>query len=415
MIHVLTIHAYPNNYLVSQLQRVAQRVSLIVPHEFESTSCQMADELQHCDLDDQQALLALVSSIHKQNPISAIVPIYEGSVVNTAIVACELGLKHIPVEAARLSRDKFSSYQCWYQAQLPVPLTFPVGNSKQPDLQWEQSLPYPVIVKPVDAMSSQGVVKVTQRSEYLQAVEHITAHLDKKEQGFERALYKFGQCEQRLVVQEFCKGEEVGIDLYINGKNEALLGTFQKANAQGPYFPESMSITPSCFDAAQEQALFDIAVSAVRALGVECGVAHVEIRMTELGPKILEAGLRPGGAYTAQAIELITGMSSLEVQARLYLDLPILEQGQGDIGAVLYGGVLYPNSGTLIDVKGLDVFNSIKGMKEVKQLNKVGDSVRAMPNSSQPHLLYYLLSSSDREDALKAHEKIQSQISAVIV
>ncbi|MCF2910386.1 ATP-grasp domain-containing protein [Pseudoalteromonas sp. DL2-H2.2] len=415
MAHIVTIHAYPNNYLVSELLRVADRLTLVVPHGFDASELQNVDEILFCDLDNDEDLLRDIRALHARCPVEAIVPIYEGSVLSTALVARDLQLPHCALDAAKKSRDKHASYQCWHQAGLPVPLTFPVGQLSDPDMSWQSQLPYPVIVKPVDAMSSQGVVKVSSDQAFLAAVEQITQHIGLQSRGFERSLYKFGQFELPLIVQEFCPGEELGIDLYVDGDTEVLLGVFQKANAQGPYFPESMSVSPSNFEPALELALFELAAQAVRALGLTCGVAHVEIRMTDSGPKILEAGLRPGGAYTAAAIALLLGVSSLELQARLYLGLSVELPERTNIGAVLYGGVLYPDSGTLTGIEGLEVFEQLSGVKEVKQLNQVGDVVRAMPNSAQPHLLYYLLSSATREDALQIHERIQSQVRPIIL
>ena len=50
-----------------------------------------------------------------------------------------------------------------------------------------------------------------------------------------------------------------------------------------------------------------LAIKGVKAMGFSEGVAHVEIRYSEDIPKILEAGLRPGGGYTAQLVERLTG------------------------------------------------------------------------------------------------------------
>ncbi|NER48990.1 MAG: ATP-grasp domain-containing protein, partial [Symploca sp. SIO1A3] len=214
----------------------------------------------------------------------------------------------------------------------------------------------------------------------------------------------------KIIAQEYCPGTEVAVDCIVTNGKSQILGIFEKAQATGPYFAEKMSISPTSLNRGEVEQISQIAADAVLALTADKSSAgHVEIRFTKEGPKVLEAGLRPGGAYTVAAVEYLTGINPYIELLKVLLgnDISVVQSNEK---AILYGGIVIPKSGVLTSIQGLDIFESISELLDVKILNQPGEQVYCLPESAQPHFAYYLIGGASREEVLDKHHLIQASI-----
>lgn len=360
-------------------------------------------------LHDPAAVMDAVENYHARRPLDVLLPVYEGGTALTATLAKRLGLRGIPLAAALASRNKYLSYLIWSTAGVPVPQTIPLLTLNTDQGLIRDLVGYPAVLKLTDSMNSQGVIKAADDTELKDALARLGMLLNRSalfDASTDRNRFAYGRSDVKGIAQEFCLGSEVGVELLLCGEREYVLGIFEKAPAMGPYFAESMSIWPTSLGSAEEARIEQLAVEAVRTLGVEVGAAHVEIRYANDEPRVLEAGLRPGGAYTVMAIRHLTGF---DIYGELLHALAGDPTGQprSPRGAALYGGIVYPRSGVLTAVSGTNVFEGLPGLLDVQFLHRVGDQVYALPESAQPHFSYYLLSGADREDVLSKHQHIQ--------
>ncbi|MBC6417830.1 MAG: ATP-grasp domain-containing protein [Prochloron sp. SP5CPC1] len=412
-VRVGIIHAYPNTYLIESLQKAANcQIVLFVPQKpvFNISAIEAVIEVP---LYNPSLVVKKVLDYHREKPFDALLPVYEGATAITAKSAEVLGLPGVKVKAAEASRNKYFSYSCWEKNGIPVPLTVPISEPQEGWKEIEAHLGYPVMVKLADSMNSQGVIKVTSRDDYQTAVERLLKMLARpidSDLQTDRNRLAYGTEDIKIIAQEFCPGTEVGVDCLVANGKDHILGIFEKAPATGPYFAETMSVAPTSLNNNDVEKVSKIAADAVLALISEgISAAHVEIRFTEDGPKVLEAGLRPGGAYTVAAVEYLTGINSYGALLDVLLGNNI---GTVKINskAVLYGGITIPKSGVIQSARGLEVFDQVSGLLDVQVLNKIGDKVYALPESAQPHFAYYLIGSSSREEVLDKHHLIQNSI-----
>lgn len=412
------IHAYPSHWLIDTLKRDGWRIVLIgdFPNRSED-ALEGVDDVINVPLRDEDRLVRSVAEYHRLMPFDVLLPVYEGATALTARLAAMLGLPCFSEASAVASRNKFIASCLWATQRIPVPRSLPLVD---PDDAWriiEREFGGDAVIKLVDSMNSQGVVRVRNQQACEQALTELNGMLHSAidiDLLRDRNRFAYGRGEVKLFVQEYCDGSEVGIDIIIDGSESYMLGVFEKAPAEGPCFAESLSVWPTSLGAAVESELGSLAVAAVRALGVTTGAAHVEIRLSQGGARVLEVGLRPGGAYTVKAAEHLTGVNSYRWLAATLAGEP-LPLPTAPSGAVLYGGIVYPSSGMLSRADGLDVFDGLEGLLDLQVLNHPGDQVYALPRSAQPHFCYYLLVGNSREDVVSKHQLIQSRVQIEVV
>jgi len=406
------IHAYPNAYLIKSLQKADCKIVLVVPKK-PTLECSSIEAVIEVPLYDASQVEEKIVDYHREKPFDALLPIYEGATAITAKLTEVLGLRGASVSAAEASRNKYLAYECWSKNGIPVPLTIPI---REPHSGWkdiEAHIGYPAIIKLADSMNSQGVIKVTSRDSYLREVERLVKMLQRPidlDLQIDRNRLAYGTSDIKIIAQEYCPGIEVGVDCIIVNGNSQILGVFEKAPATGPYFAESMSIAPTSLGKDEEENVSKIAVDAVLALSDDqISAAHVEIRYTEDGPKVLEAALRPGGAYTVAAVEYLTGINTYVELLNVLLgnNLSVVRPSGK---AALYGGIVISQSGVLKSVSGLEVFDNVPELLDFKVLNQLSDKVYCLPESAQPHFAYYLIGGCSRNEVIDKHLLIQDSI-----
>ncbi|WP_069470633.1 ATP-grasp domain-containing protein [Candidatus Marithrix sp. Canyon 246] len=408
---IAIIHSYPSNYLFDVLIKKGYKIVYFGPKSnvVELSKIESAVEIP---IHDFEQSLEIIHNYHKKRPIDIILPIYEGATILTAKIAHALSLKGTTVEAAEASRNKYLAYQKWSKQDVPVPKTVPILDEAT---GWEAIQKYiglPAVIKLTDSMNSQGVIKVDDHKSYSLALKQLNTLLSRPlhyNSALDRNRIAYGKSKVSFMAQSFCKGVEVGVDLIITKGKTLVTGIYEKAASAGPYFIETMSVSPTSLGKKVEHELAEIATQAVAAIGHKLGVAHVEIRYADDGPKVLEAGLRPGGAYTVMAIEYLMGINTYTALADI-LSGGELPEPISNGRAALYGGIVYHKSGYIKSVNGLEFLTGLSGLLDVIYLNKVGDYVVTAPEAAQPHFAYYLLQDSSRENVLQSHAYIQEKV-----
>ena len=326
--------------------------------------------------------------------------------------AAMLGIPFHPPAAAYACQDKYLARQLYQAAGLPVPAYFRAALTEDAGALACRA-PYPCVLKPLGLSASRGVIRANNQAEFVAAFERIRALLEKNPD-----LRRLRQ--RALQVESYIEGREFAIEGLVTNGSFQPLAIFDKPDPLiGPFFEETIYVTPSREPAATQEALLDAAGRAVRALGLGHGPAHLEMRWNEAGVWMLDAAARPIGGLCAKALRfrLAGGSAPLE-------ELVIRHAlGEDVSGARLEGpasGVMMvpiPKDGIYESVEGLERARAIPGIQDVIVTAKPGQRLVPLPEGSSYLGFIFARGNSGREVELalrRSHTELRFHIATAL-
>ena len=305
------------------------------------------------DLGDHEAALESIrAAARSEGGFAAVVAPDDATVELAGKVASELGLAGNPPEAARLSRRKDLARARLAAAGVRVP-EFRVVDLRRPlDLA---GVSFPCVVKPVAMSASRGVIRADDPGELAEAIERVRAIVAGAQDEDERS---------RLLVESFVPGPEVAVEGLLSDGRLEVLAIFDKPDPlDGPFFEESIYVTPSRLGRDAEERITECVRRAVAAFGLVAGPVHAELRWYEGEAWLLEAAARTIGGECSRLLRFSAGHSLEEVvlAAAMGRSLP---RGLASPAA----GVMMlptPGAGTLRRVEGVLDALGVPGVDEV--------------------------------------------------
>ncbi|HUP02819.1 MAG TPA: ATP-grasp domain-containing protein, partial [Bryobacteraceae bacterium] len=345
--------------------------------------------------------------------------------VLAAEVAEMLGVPFHPPAAARACQDKYLARQLYQAAGLPVPAYFRAGLQEDAG-ELARRAPYPCVLKPVGLSASRGVIRANDEPEFVAAFGRIRKLLEKTPDV--RRLRQLS-----LQVESYIEGREFAVEgIVTHGKFRAL-AIFDKPDPlTGPFFEETLYVTPSRESAAVQRALLDAAASAVRALGLYHGPAHLEMRWNEDGVWMLDAAARPIGGLCARALRFEAEEGGRTHEQRGYPGPPYLPLeeliirhalGEDLSAARLQGpasGVMMipiPHGGIYQSVSGIEKAQAVAGIEDVVITATEGQRLLPLPEGAS--YLGFIFARGDSpatvENALRrAHTELRFRIATAL-
>lgn len=400
--HVLIVHPSPPEDVLDALVCTGNRV-VVVGADGDRDGVAFVP----ADVNDMEALARAVLAIHERDPFSVVLPTWEGTCEQVSRLAVRLGLAGNPHEAVQRARNKHLSFERLVEHGVGIPESRLVQSADEGINVIRCSFGYPAIVKLPSSTNSQSVTLVTCDQDVRVAAETIKHLYERK--GRLRAMIGSADSVPTMLVQAYVEGPELNIDLMYTADDHVVMGVFEKAPMVGPAFGEIYSVFPVSLEAGALEECTQAALMAVRALGATVGAAHVELRYGTAGPVVIDIGLRPGGAYTARAIEALQGSNVYVALVDLLSggNLPDMHDPQG---ACLYGGVLIEQAGTVAAVEGLGVLEHTPGILDYQVLVGPGDAVEPLPASANYHIAHFIMQGNCREVLLDRAARIRSAI-----
>ena len=324
----------------------------------------------------EQAAARLAEAVRERG-VRSILALGDGQTVTAAYAARMLGLRYNSPESVENCRSKLRQREVLRKAGLPVPGFFAFSL--------EDPLPYvlgrvrfPCVVKPLRLAASQGVIRANNAAEFRAAVERITRLLKSPELQVTRETEL-----DRLLVEDFIPGREVALEGLITQGNLRALALFDKPDPlDGPYFEESIYVTPSRLPQRQQKEIFECAAKVAKALGLTEGPIHAEFRLNSGGPWVLEMAPRPIGGLCSRSLRFGRQRMFLEeLLVRHALNLPGTDIERESLAA----GVMMipvPSSGVLESVEGVDRATAVRGVDDVQITARAHDYIAAWPEGS---------------------------------
>lgn len=313
-----------------------------------------------------------------------------------AKVGEQLKLNTISYETAMDATDKGLMRKVLKKGNVPIPIFF-ICNNYYDFMQSVEKIfeiSEKCIVKPSNNSGSRGI--------------HI---LNKKDENL-KEIYEYSSSFSTngiVLVEEYMEGPEVSVEIFVVNGNPNVIQITDKITTGEPYFVELGHIQPSQLSKEIQSNIKEVAIKAVIELGIDKGPAHVEIKITPSGAKIVEVGARLGGDHiTTDLVFLSTGVNMVNATIRCALNLDFDLEYQFEKCAMIR--YFECKEGILKNIYGLDeIKNKINGIAEINITKKISERVTEIRNSND-RVGYVILFAQDYSSVLKMYEKIMSEI-----
>lgn len=307
------------------------------------------------DFSDRAAALQAIRNLHANQPLSAILPVDDSGVELAALACADIGLPFNRPEAAAAARDKHLMRQLFARVGVPSP-AFRLCTTADDLPTLVQSVTFPCVVKPLRLNGSRGVIRADNPAQCLAAIRRLTALLNRIE----------GAGVHEFLIEDFVPGFEVALEGLIDHGQVQVLALFDKPDPlDGPFFEETIYVTPSRLPEATQAAICAVTATAARAVGLERGPLHAELRINERGPWMIELANRSIGGLCSRTLRFGTDASLEELILRQAAGLPVdTLNREGLAGGVMM--IPIPQAGILRTVDGVAEACAIPGIEAVE-------------------------------------------------
>jgi biotin carboxylase len=352
-------------------------VDLVVASERPNVfSERLPDNLLTLDFNDPREAAREVAALARPNPFSAVVPVDDRTTVVGAAIAQALGLRSNPVAAVSATRNKYEMRLALTKAGMPRPPYVLFTLADDPALA-AQRVPYPCVLKPTILAASRGVIRADTEGEFVAAFRRIEAILKAAD------VAAVGAGSDQILVEGFIPGKEAALEGLLVKGGLHVLALFDKPDPlDGPFFEETIYVTPSRLPADTQTAIADLTAWAARALGLREGPVHAELRVNETGPWIIELAARSIGGLCSRTLRFGTGLTLEELILRhaLGIEIESLERERLPAGVMM---IPIPRGGVLEEVRGLPAAKAVPGIEEVTITIHLGQEVVPLPEGSR--------------------------------
>jgi biotin carboxylase len=285
-----------------------------------------------------------------------------------AIAAAEtaeiLGVRFHPAASARACHDKFLARQLYQAAGMNTPWFFRMKSEENPAAGAARAS-FPCVLKPLGSSGSRGVIRANSQEEFVAAF---------------RRIVKMG--ESHLQVEQYIEGREFAVEGLVTGGEFRALAIFDKPDPlEGPFFEETIYVTPSRQPVAVQQGLVAATSQAVRALGLSHGPVHAELRHNSEGAWMLEMHARPIGGLCARALRFNGGIPLEELILRHAVGQNVgTPRLDGPSSGVIM--IPIPKPGIYESVEGVDRAVAVPGIEEVIITATEGQRLMQLPEGA---------------------------------
>jgi biotin carboxylase len=300
----------------------------------------------------------------------------EASALVAAHVALRLGLSANDPSGVLAARDKRRMRERLANAGVPQPL----ARVLEPDADLDafaRATSFPCVVKPPMLTGSQGVIRADGSRELVDAALRVRRILERHPSSWSK-----NPDFHRLLVEEFVDGPEIAVEALLDSGRLVPTAVFDKPDdLAGPYFEETLYVTPSRHPPATVAAALRVTEQAAHALGLVQGPIHAELRLDARGPVMIEIAARSIGGLCSRTLELAANNLE-ELLIRHAVGLPRGASPSGDARAAGVMMIPITKNGVLRKVEGLEAARAVPGVDSVEITARPGEAMRKLPEGA---------------------------------
>ena len=338
--------------------------------------------------------LAAVDEIRRRGTFDGIAAVGDRPAHVASQIAAALGLRFSSPDAVAAAGNKLLSRQRFKAAGLHIP-AFRVNAP--PDR-------YPCVLKPLALSGSRGVIRADDKSEFLAVRDRIRKIVAREK-------------NKSILAEEFIPGRESALEGILTHTRLQVFALFDKPDPlDGPFFEETIYVTPSREPQDMQHAIFDATQRAAAALGLTDGPVHAEMRVNDRGVWMLEVAARPIGGLCARVVRFGNGVSLEEAILRHAIgeDVSGLRLAAGAHGVMM---IPVPGEGIFLGAEGIEGARGVPGVEDVIITAKQGQQLVPLPEgASYPGFIFgRAATASEAEQALReALLRLNFQLASVL-
>jgi hypothetical protein len=266
-----------------------------------------------------------------------------------------------------------------------------------------QSLVFPCVVKPVGLSGSRGVIRADDPGSFVGAFERLQALLHSPELAAER-----NDAHRAALIEGFIPGREYALEGLMHHGHLHVVALFDKPDPlDGPFFEETIYVTPSTADADVQRAIVETIDGAARAIGLRHGPVHAECRVNADGVFVLEVAARPIGGLCARVID---GLEELLLRHARGESPDVWTRDPSASGVMM---IPIPQRGTFRGVAGVDEAQSVGGIVGVQITAKPDQLLVPLPEGAS-YLGFIFARAPDPGSAVDALRAAHARLSFAI-
>lgn len=268
-----------------------------------------------------------------------------------ATLRAHWGMQGNSPEAVRKTRDKLAFRTLLRDGGLNCPDFFqwPADSARGPG---GIGLAFPVVVKPRRLSASRGVIRADDMDALIRAV----AWASRIQGEADRDGGALG-----LMVERFIPGSEYALEGILERGRLRVLALFDKPDPlDGPFFEETIYVTPSRLPAVTQSEIAEAVQNACRLAGLREGPVHAEMRVNDKGVWLLEVAARSIGGLCGHILRHALGMSLEELILRQALGMSLPETRAGEAAGVMM--IPIPRRGIYQGVHNLEAAQAVPGV-----------------------------------------------------
>ncbi len=352
--------------------------------------------------DPEQATRDIVA-LAQEKPLDAILSVDDSGTLIAAQASAALSLPHNAPESALAARNKYRMRQLLAAGGVPCP-EFQLSSAGHDPAWVAMQVDYPCVVKPLLLSGSRGVIRADNSDEFVRAFMRLARMLPPAD----------GMPDARgILVERFIPGQEVALEGLLTDGALRVLALFDKPDPlDGPFFEETIYVTPSRLPEATQRAIADCTQQAARALGLRHGPVHAELRINEAGPWIIEVAGRSIGGLCSRVLQfgIDTCLEELVLRHAVGMEIDSLERERRAAGVMM---IPIPGAGILRGVAGVEAARAVPGIEGVEITAKLNYPLVPLPEGES--YLGFIFARGDEPAAVEAalreaHQKLEFEI-----
>ena len=346
------------------------------------------------DLHNPGTAVHAVVEFAKTTPIDVVLGVNDQTAILASTISVALGLPANSIESVRAASNKQTMRKLLQQQGLPCPNVVVVGIDEKPE-DIVHKVSFPCVLKPLTLSGSCGVIRADDRESFQKAFCRIG-----------NLLKTFARPEQdvadrQILIEDFIPGIEVALEGLLTNGILHPLALFDKPDPlDGPYFEETIYVTPSRLPSHTQTRIVDSLAQAAQAIGLREGPVHGELRINDQNIWVIEVAARSIGGKCSRMLEFGTGKSleELILLHALGQELPSLDLTKSAGGVMM---IPIPQEGILESIEGQDEAERVPGVEELVMTAQPGDQLIPLPEGKR--YLGFILARGAHPEAVEAN------------